>query len=66
MFANPNYKIEASPTKFSIITEKNIKPNNVQAQNHFSQEKFFVKVALAFWPIKSLTFDEAPSEPSTT
>ena len=43
MFANPNYKIEASPTKFSIITEKNIKPNNIQAQNHFSQEKFFVK-----------------------
>ena len=43
MFANPNYKIDASPTKFSIITEKNIQPNNIRAQNHFSQEKFFVK-----------------------
>ena len=40
MFAHPNFKIETSPTKFSIITENNIKPKNILAQSNFSNKKF--------------------------
>ena len=35
MFAHPNFKIQTSPTKFSIITEKAIKPKDIRHKASF-------------------------------
>ena len=58
MFANPNFKIGTSPTKFSVITEKNIKPNNIRGQNYFSKEKFSIKYFLNFEAAETNKFNK--------
>lgn len=40
MFAYPNLRIKTSPTKFNIISEKNIKPKKIFAESNFSKNKF--------------------------
>jgi hypothetical protein len=42
MFAYPNFRIKTSPTKFNIISEKNIKPKKIIAQSYFSKKKFSI------------------------
>tara|TARA_Y100000031_G_scaffold77395_2_gene85229 strand:+ start:2091 stop:4844 length:2754 start_codon:yes stop_codon:yes gene_type:complete len=40
MLAYPNFSIKTSTTKFNIISEKNIMPKNISANNSFSGKKF--------------------------
>ena len=47
MFAHPNFKIQTSPTKFSII-EKAIKPKDIKAQSIFSNDKFLLRYLFNF------------------
>ncbi len=48
MFAHPNFKIQTSPTKFNIITEKAIKPKDIKAQSIFSNDKFLLRYLFNF------------------
>lgn len=53
MFAYPNFRIKTSPTKFNIISEKNIKPKKVIAQSNFSKKKFSINYLSNFQAVQS-------------